>query len=697
MFVFTIIEHSLRCCRSFSIPITIRAILKHAGHQEENLPPPSKKVKADHGEIMQKISDVYTSRGHYLPYGSVNTSSTSYSKNIQTNKYSLCMRRFSGYKRSCFTALNQVNSLPISPTKPPVSTVPSIHPIPAQASDKTKISNTPTLSSLLDEKEAQLVDIKPPAHPLAFEPTQGTTPQQFPASILSDLLEGPEGLNTAALDKKPKKIRHKRRTSDGSSFSTTPPATTVVPVRKRKKSDNEEIVRELTSKVKSEVTEQQALATSVVISQPRISLSDCASAAGKPVTVRPPQADSHLVQLLHNTDDDKKTKPPSKHKVVTVGVSDFFESAHQMKQEALHAEVKGPTSVTIKTVRPKKRTDDKKVVKHSTSADSASLEKKIKRSDSVEMKLKDGSRSLDQMPLSPGKKSVKVAKTKAKALPKQELVAALTIKTLEDRASPKEKVKKQSSEKDKKKRAPKSPVATEPRQSAQDIVKLGLFYGNNSGIKSMPKIPKRKPGESQASPTSPKASLQQKSPGSFGEWQRASPVLNRSLPSKSTEEVTAGSVNRTKSFPPPGDPKRPALLPTPATPPIDRAAQRKSSASDAHKTSRPSSASGQPPKYSTVVGNKSRVDPSPNSPDELSIVQETHPVYIPTQPVKNNPTSPVHEAVTQMPKAIPLDPNKTATPKSILVKQKAVQRPLTFSPKQTGDRLDDDRMNFAVT
>ncbi|XP_067929237.1 mediator of RNA polymerase II transcription subunit 1-like [Watersipora subatra] len=668
--------------RSFSIPITMRSILKQIGHQEENQPPPSKKVKADHGEIMQKICDVYTSRGHYLPYGSVNTSSTSYSKNIETNKYSLCLRRFSGYKRSCFSALNPPNSLPTSPSK-------SLTSIPVQASDKLQLTSTPTLSSLLDEKDGLVVDIKTSAHSLSFEASQTSTSPRYQASSLSDLLDRYDSTG----DKKPKKIRQKRRPSN-SSVSTPPPTSSATVLgRKRKKSDNEEIVRELTSKVKSEVSEQQAQNSSPVISQPIISLSDlnACSSALQPVTTKVSMAksssmDTQLAQLLHSTDDGKKSKQAAKMKVMTV--DDLFESPQQTK----HAEVKGLTSVTIKS-RAKKPTEEKKLVKQSASADSMPRDKKLKRSDSVEMKLNQ-SRSVDQIPTSPIRKTVKVVaapKSKTKVQSQQEPTPALTIKTYEDRLSPKDKLKKASTEKDKKKRAMKSPISTDAaaRQSAKDII--NATYGN-SNLKSLPKIPRR----SQASPTSPKLSLQQKSPVASSDWQRASPVLNRSLPGK-LEDVSAASINnRVKSFP--LDPKRPALLPTPGG---HAATQRKQPPSDvSYRQGQPNTtatSSSQSPRYSSISSSKGRgVEPSPNSPDQLNIVVNTTPVYIPTQPVTNNPASPMAEVVTRVPKSIPLDSSKPSS-HSILVKQKNVSRPLTFSPKQTGDsRLDDDLMNVAL-
>lgn len=721
----------------------MRSILKKAGYEQENLPPPVKKGKPDHGEIMQKIHDHYTAKGHYVPYGSVNTASTSYTKNITTNKYPLCMRRFSGYKRrASLGPIQQANAQPPTVSAKPPNAQTQAPPVSNNnagfgGSDRNikPLNTTPMLASLLDDnKEGLFSNAKPSAYPLVYRPPQATASQPIQqASILSNLLGGAEGQSMGAsntqADKKPKKVRQRRRTSESGGTpanqgtSAVPTAaslseTVAVTSRKRKKSVNDDIVRELTTKVKLEVSEQQATFAAMAVPDQFVSLqnADPPRPLERKSSVQP--GDSQLARLLHTGVDSKrhlqaKTSLDNSSKTPIIKtVSDFFESPKQMEQQALHAEVKGATSVTIKTVKPKKSSDDRKVVKHSASADSLVKDRKLKRSDSMEMKLKE-SKSLDQPPLSPSRKTVGrvIAKPKAKVVPKMEPTVSLPIKTNEDRASPKEKVKKQASEK--KKKTPKSssagtinaPSVTPSKKSSKELYG---FYGA-SNLRSLPKIPKRKPGDGQTSPTSP--SRQQKSPT---EWQRVSPTTaNRPMPSKS-EELQAAAVNRAKSYPAPpaaaaavstSDLKRPALLPTPHTPPIDVAQQqlfpqRKSQLPQDPRNAQHSFAAS---KYPSGLAGKNRggVDPSPNSPDELSIVLDTQPVQIPTQPVMNNPASPAPESITRMPKAIPLDHNKSSVmdaPRPILVKQKAasVSRPLTFSPQPMGAGIDDDLMDMAL-
>lgn len=727
----------LTVSRCFSIPITMRTILKQAGRQEENLPPPTKKVKTDHGEIMQKLTDHYTSRGHYVPYGSVNTASTSCTKNIQTNKYPLCMRRFSGYKRSCFSTLSPRNSLTsTSPTKPLQSifegaTVVNIKSIPHQAADKSLISSAPVLSRLLDDQS--LVDgknpkISQPGHPLVLEPTQGETQQQSEAPLLVELLEDPEGANA---EKRLKKIqaRQKRRTtsetstSPGSAGST--PTTAAAAARKRKKSDNEEIVRELTSKVKLEVNEQQQQSQYTISSHsqlpgnmsPVVRLkadlpSSIINSGGQSVAGRPTLSkqgslgssshDSALVQLLTDTSTDRK--PTIKTEVKTV--ADLFDSPTQMKQEALQAETK-VTVTSGKVGRPRKSIDEKRV-KHSASSDGSSKPKKMKKTESSDsLKLKE-SKSMDAGSFL--SKSVG-DKTKIKVQVKGEAVPYLSMKTLEDRASPKDKMRKPASDKEKKKKTPKSPGAGEPgskgstKPAAQDLMKLG-FYGANN-LKSLPKIPKRKPGDNQPSPTSETPPpIPQKSPVPT-EWQKSSPVHNRSVPSKSSsEDATNVSLNRNKSHSQSvtadSQLKKLPLLPTPRIPPLNVEAhsqspqpilQRKSSLNDvinrlnqpnitSYTTSNASTSRFQP--HKSADSQQKGIDPSPNSPDELSVI-ESNPVRVPliqsAQQEIAAPASPTPEIVTQAPKSIPLAP----TPKPILVKQKNVSRPLTFSPNPSRD------------
>ena len=721
----------------------MRAILRQAGHQEENLPPPAKKVKADHGEIMQKITDHYTSRGHYVAYGSVNTASTSCTKNIQTNKYPLCMRRFSGYKRSCFSTLSPVNSLTsTSPTKPQSifegATVVNIKSIPHQAADKSLISSAPVLSRLLDDQglaDSKSSKLSQPGHPLALEPTQGETPQQQDAPLLVELLEGPEGANA---EKRLKKIqaRQKRRTTSETSTSpgsagSTPTTTAVSAARKRKKSDNEEIVRELTSKVKSEVSEQQQqhlqqlgsaslkqLSGNISpVVRIKADLSASVISSGGQTLSRPPvtkqssltsSQDSALVQLLTDVSTDRK--PTIKTEVVTV--ADLFDSPTQMKQEA---ETKNIVT-TGKVGRPRKSVDDKKV-KHSASSDGSSKPKKLKKTESSDSLKSKESKSMDAasfLSKSTGDKP------KVKLQIKNESMPSLSLKTMEDRASPKEKVKKQSSEKEKKKKTPKSPSAGEPsakghvKPAAQDLMKLGFYGAHSASLKSLPKIPKRKPGDNQSSPTSETPPpIAQKSPVPT-EWQKASPIPNRSAPSvkssasaASTDDQTFLSINRGK-LPHTGQPsasdgmpKKLPLLPTPKIPPLNVEGhsqspqpilQRKSSLNDvinrlnhptiASYTSSNAAASTswfQPPHKPESAQRV--IEPSPNSPDELSVI-ESHPVRVPLiQSAESQleiapPDSPTPEIITQAPKSIPL----AATPKPILVKQKAVNRPLTYSP-----------------
>lgn len=722
----------------------MRAILKQAGHQEENLPPPSKKVKADYGEIMQKLTDHYTARGHYVPYGSVNTASTSCTKNIQTNQYRLCMRRFSGYKRSCFTTLTPRNSQPsTSPNKTQSlfgsgATVVGIHTIPSQAADKSLINSTPMLSSLLDEGNPDKAHkSSDPAHPLVLEPTQGDTPQQAP--LLTELLEGPEGLNA---EKRLKKIRQKRRTTSETSMSpgsagNTP--TTMAAARKRKKSDNEEIVRELTSKVKMEATEQQQVNSIISHSQPSANISPVvriktdlpphiASTAGQSLvksnttltkpsmslsSVNASSHDSALVQLLTDVSTDRKNKHLIKTEVVTV--ADLFDSPKQMKQEAMNVESKSTQiQKSGKVGRPRKSEDERKYTKQTSSEGGAApRQKKMKKTESSEsLKL---SKSVDGATLTARSSG---EKPKMKSQMKGESLPSLGIKS-EDRASPKEKMKKQSSEKEKKKKAPKSPSSSDlpgkgaAKPSTQDLMKLG-FYGANN-LKSLPKIPKRKPGESQPSPTSPTPPVvTHKSPVPT-EWQRVSPVPNRSASFKPAEDQVNASINRNKSYtqsaPLEMPPNKKPLLPTPRMPPIDvdsnnpaAILKRKNSLNDViHRLSQPGPApySSSNPGTSGFVQYKAGTDsqkilePSPNSPDEFSIV-ESNPVRVPLIQTADHeiaaPASPTPEAITQAPKSIPLAP----TPKPILVKQKAVSRPLTFSPNPRSERLDDDLMDLAL-
>lgn len=100
--------------RAFSIPVTMRALLKtdrikmevtdsapgSAAPTRRTAEPAAATAAAGaSAAISQQLADYYTARGHYMPFGSLNTVSTAYTKNIQSNQYSLCLRRFAGYRR----------------------------------------------------------------------------------------------------------------------------------------------------------------------------------------------------------------------------------------------------------------------------------------------------------------------------------------------------------------------------------------------------------------------------------------------------------------------------------------------------------------------------------------------------------------------------------------------------------------------
>lgn len=721
----------------------MRAVLRQAGFQEQNLPPAKKRIKADPGEIMQKLVDIYAARGNYMPYGSVSTAST-YTKNIQSNQYPLCLRRFSGYKRPASALLKTSNH--VNPAAPPhikssaMTNVIDIHNIPPQAPEKIRLISAPMLASLLDDKERPAVP-SVTAHPLVSTPTQGISPQQH-APILTDLLGGPEGLNGA--DKKNKKVRKRRTTSD--TAPTPPPLSNNLAVnanfRKRKPSDSaEEVKRELVT-VKNTVDADRVGSVTSARAQlpPNVSIIKQPNAR---ITTPTTAGHSPLAKLLH-----EDTKPKTAVKTIIMTTADILEPNRSRLESTQSADVKPPSTAGVKLmtsadVKPqivaksvkRKSVDEKKVIKQSSLPDMSNIkEKKLKRSESNDViKLKS-----EAGPPSPSRKTAAKLTIKSKVskspVPKSQ-PPPLTVKSSEDRMSPKEKSKKATVEK--KKKPPKSPINSDQGQKQNsDLFKMG-FYGA-SNLKSLPKIPKRKPGDAtQASPTSPtpppltqKTSTQQKSPVPM-EWQRSSPVANRQPPQKSDDSSsTTAAPGRSKSVAShhaqQGDAsgKRPALLPTPATPPISLPQQRnnllhrKESLVDViHRLNRQHSSTGSSSNSSSTKSSsmsdqqQKRLD-SPdeiNSPDDKDFVQ-SEPVAIPVSSAEpEDPASPTPELITKEPKAIPLDSKKqsfipmtnsqqssSTDHMSAFRRQQGMTIPISFSSKagsSIGDRMEEEMLD----
>jgi len=661
----------------------MRAILKQAGHQEENLPSPSKKVKASHEETMNKLVEHYTSRGHYVPYGSVNSSNTSYSKNIQSNQYSLCFRRFSGYKRSSLP-LKTFNPLALLP-KCEATQAPAI---PSQAIDKGKFGLTPTLASLLDEDPI---------------PRGDGDPQRAP--VLADLLE--DG-NSA--DKKARKPRKRRGTSDG-------PPTPSPSGRKRKKSDNED----LSIKLQTDPDQGYMPAPS-----PHSSLNTPATPTfnQRPSFPKPDSknsmSDSHLAKLLGMSSEADRKPPGLVRQNSAASEPDVREpSPKQVKTESSDS-VSSMTQLTVKIPKLKDIKKETKTVRQISNAEATNKEKRIKKQDSLQLDtLKMGlSKSMDNPSSPSGKKGVSRIMIKNKGgkieiIPKTVPATAPALPLKSGERSPKS---KKPGEREKKKKTSKSPVSSEQKKSQSspfDPLKGG-FYGA-SNLKSLPKIPKKQPGESK-SPTKEQGAVQ------------SSPVLDWTSPPTTRvpslvdpPNLTSSPVQRNKPgvmVTQPVDAKRPALLPTPSTPPLYSQTkppslfQRKGTLNDViHKLN----SSGKPatptqtmstvtvqPNTSVTWSGKHQSDVTPNSPEE-KVVPTAQPVTIPI--ASEDPESPTMTIAdsynNSQPKAIPLNPGTSSDagkPKSILAKQKPVSRPLTFSPKPTGlsDRLDDDLMDVAL-